>query len=88
MITSNLTSVKNIRFSNFEKTQIDCDITTSQFGDEVLPFTASMTDVEPHGRALFTTLLAGSYGPVEEYQTDSFLQESIDSYNSSNLIKE
>lgn len=64
---SQLTFVANPRWSNAEKTTIDCEITTSQFGDEVLPFTASQNDVEAHGRAIFADLVAGVYGPVADY---------------------
>lgn len=62
-----LTSVSNPRWSNAEHTMIDCEITTSQFGDEVLPFTASPNDSEAHGRAIFADLVAGKYGPIAEY---------------------
>lgn len=62
-----LTSVLNPRWANAEGNAIDCEITTSQFGDEVLPFTATDYDVEPHGRAIFADLVAGKYGPVAAY---------------------
>lgn len=62
-----LTSLTNPRWSNAEHTRIDCEITTSQFGDEVLPFTADSTDVEAHGRKIFADLVAGKYGPIAEY---------------------
>ncbi len=64
---SNLTSISNPRWSNAEHTAIDCEITTSQFGDEALPFTADQNDVEPHGRAIFADIVAGKYGPIAEY---------------------
>ena len=62
-----LTSVSNPRWSNAEHTMIDCEITTSQFGNEVLPFTASPNDSEAHGRAIFSDLVVGVYGPIAEY---------------------
>jgi hypothetical protein len=62
-----LTSLSNPRWVNTEQTRIDCEITTSQFGDEVLPFTADKFDVEPHGRAIFADIVAGKYGPLLEY---------------------
>lgn len=65
-----LTSVSNPRWANAEHTVIDCEITTSQFGDEVLPFTASSTDCEPHGRAIFADLVAGKYGTVIEFDVN------------------
>lgn len=62
-----LTSVSNPRWANAEQTAIDCEITTSQFGDEVLPFTASSLDIEAHGRGIFADIVAGKYGPISEY---------------------
>lgn len=62
-----LTSISNSRWSNAAHTTIDCEITTSQFGDEILPFTADQNDVEAHGRAIFADLVAGNYGPIAEY---------------------
>jgi len=62
-----LTSISNPRWANVEKTIIDCEITTSQFGAEILPFTASQNDVEAHGRAIFADLVAGTYGPIAAY---------------------
>lgn len=65
---STLTSLGNFRWANAEHTAIDCDITTSQFGDEVLPFTASQNDVEAHGRVIFDDIVSGKYGgPIAEY---------------------
>jgi hypothetical protein len=46
---------------------INCEITTSQFGDEVLPFAASPTDCEAHGRAIFADIVAGAYGEIGAY---------------------
>ena len=62
-----LTSVANPHWANADHTLIDCQITTSQFGDEVLPFTANANDVEAHGRAMFADFVAGKYGPIAEY---------------------
>lgn len=62
-----LTSLSNPRWSNTEQTTIDCEITTSQFGNEVLLFTASPTDCEPHGRAIFVDIVAGKYGPIADF---------------------
>lgn len=62
-----LNSVSNPRWSNEERTRIDCEIMTSQFGDEVLPFTADANDVEAHGRKIFADLASGKYGPIAEY---------------------
>ena len=62
-----LTSVSNPRWGDAEHTFALCEITTSQFGDEALPFTASPNDVEAHGRKIFADIVAGKYGPIAEY---------------------
>lgn len=62
-----LTSLLNPRWANAEQTIVDCEITTSQFGNEVLPFSADQNDVEAHGRAIFSDLVAGKYGAIAEY---------------------
>lgn len=62
-----LTSLTNPVWADAEHTSIDCVITTSQFGDELLPFTADSNDVAAHGRAIFADLVAGVYGPIGEY---------------------
>lgn len=64
---SELKTLNNLIWVDAEHTAINCEITTSQFGDEVLPFTASPNDVEPHGRAIFADIVAGTYGPIAEY---------------------
>jgi hypothetical protein len=62
-----LTSLTSPIWSNAEHTAIDCFITTSQFGDEVLPFTASQDDVAEHGRAIFADIVDGKYGVIGAY---------------------
>ena len=62
-----LTSLTNPRWVNLEQTAIDCEITTSQFGAEVLPFTASANDIEAHGPAIFADIVSGKYGEIAEY---------------------
>ena len=66
-MNSQITSLKNPIWANAESTAIDCEITTSQFGDEILPFTASQNDTEQHGRDLFAKLVAGDFGPISPY---------------------
>lgn len=62
-----LTSLTNPVWANAAHTAIDCNITTSQFGTSVLPFTADQNDVEPHGRTIFADIVAGAYGAIGEY---------------------
>lgn len=66
-MTSQLTSLSNPKWMNAEHTVIDCEITTSQFGDEPLPFTADQNDVEAHGREIFADIVAGKYGIIADY---------------------
>jgi len=62
-----LTSLTKPIWSNAEHTAINCLITTSQFGEEILPFTADQNDVESHCRGIFADIVAGTYGAIGEY---------------------
>jgi len=62
-----ITSVANPIWANEKQTLIDCQITVSQFGSEVLPFTAFANDVAEHGRVLFAELVDGKHGPIANY---------------------
>lgn len=62
-----ITSVTNPRWSNIERTKIDCEVTVQHLGAEVLPFTAQAIDPEEHGRDLFVALLRGDHGPIAAY---------------------
>jgi hypothetical protein len=62
-----LTSVTSPIWADEAHTRIDCVITTSQFGNEQLPFTADQNDVEAHGRAIFADIVSGKYGAIGEY---------------------
>jgi hypothetical protein len=57
---------KDPKWANAEQTLIDITIKWDGI-DEELPFTASPTDPEPHGRAIFATAQAGEFGPIAEY---------------------
>jgi hypothetical protein len=57
---------KDPRWVNAEHTMIDLTIKWDAFNEE-LPFTASPTDVEAHGRAIFEAAVAGQFGVVAEY---------------------
>lgn len=63
----NIVSVTDLRWANPEKTAVDCKIKTVQFGDELLPFTASPTDTTLYAPAIFSDIVAGKYGFVAEY---------------------
>ena len=57
---------KDPRWANPEQTLIDLTIKWTGI-DEELPFTASPTDTEAHGRAIFAAAVAGDFGPIAEY---------------------
>lgn len=62
----NLEYAKNPRWVNAEHTMIDLEIKWETI-DVELPFTASPTDCEAHGRAIFEAAAAGQFGAVAEY---------------------
>lgn len=64
---SELTYLRNPVWVDAEHTAINCEIATTEFGNEMLPFTASPNDVEAHGREIFADIAAGKYGPIAEY---------------------
>jgi len=72
---SKLTSIKNLKWANAEHTAIDCIITTSQFGDEQLPFTANMYDVEAHGRQIFEDITTKYASHIAEYVAPAALPD-------------
>lgn len=57
---------KNPRWANAEHTMLDLIIKWDRI-DVELPFTASPTDVEAHGRAIFEQAASGAFGPVAEF---------------------
>lgn len=58
-------SVKNPIWIDKEKTAINCIIKTNHVKVEI-PFTASPYDSEEHGKKLFSELISGKYGKIEE----------------------
>ena len=66
----NLQYAKDPRWANAEQTLIDLTIKWETI-DEELPFTASPTDTEAHGRAFFAAAASGEFGPVAEYVAPS-----------------
>ena len=57
---------KDPKWANAEQTLIDLTIKWDGLAEE-LPFTASLDDPEPHGRAIFAAAVAGEFGPVAEW---------------------
>jgi hypothetical protein len=62
----NLQYAKDPVWANAEHTMIDLTIKWDGINEE-LPFTASPTDCEAHGRAIFGQAVQGAFGLVAEY---------------------
>lgn len=75
-----ITSAKNPKFANSEKTLIDLVATHSQYGE--IPFTASANDSEESGRDLHARAIAGEFGPVSPYVAPVIRQEVVDAQTS------
>lgn len=73
-----LTSVTEPRWFDEEKTCVSCFITTTQFGDEKLPFLAAPYDPEAHGQKIYADLISGVYGPIGDYVPEPLPQISQD----------
>ena len=61
-----IVNVTKPKYNNVEKTSIDVLVQFDGWAAPV-PFTASPDDPEPHGVQLFTDLILGKYGPIEDY---------------------
>ena len=61
----NIISAKNPRWLNADSTEIELLVTFEHCGE--VPFTASPTDTEEHGRVIFAKAAAGHYGAVAPY---------------------
>lgn len=62
----NLQYAKDPKWADAEQTLIDLTIKWDSI-DEELPFTASPSDREAHGRAIYDAALAGQFGPIAAY---------------------
>jgi hypothetical protein len=76
-------------WANVEHTMIDLKIKWD-FLREELPFTASPTDVEAHGRSLFEAAKNGQFGEVAKYVPPVVIvhNEVIDDVVLDNALKE
>lgn len=70
MVTIEIYTVKNPRWSNADKQTIDCEITTNILNGEV-PFTASPYDSELHGRDIFFRCINNEFGPIADPEKNS-----------------
>ena len=61
-----IVSIKNPKWANESHTAIDCELMLEGL-DDVLPFTASSDDCEPHGKEIFGRILAGEFGEISDF---------------------
>ena len=59
------TTVTNLQWADAAHTAILTDVTFDKHG--TLPFGASASDVEAHGREIFSRAVAGDFGPIAAY---------------------
>jgi hypothetical protein len=59
-------SANHPRWANAAHTAIDLNVKLDGMADE-LPFTASATDTEEHGREIYAAAAAGAFGAVAAY---------------------
>lgn len=69
------TQVKNPKWSNEEKTMINCEVNFSDLPEEFIPFTASPNDVMPHSVEIYYRCVAGEFGTVADHQPLVFSDE-------------
>ena len=63
-------SVRNCKYVKADNSVIDCEAKFSHLGDssqDWLPFTATNSDIEEHGRTLFANAVKGDYGTVTAF---------------------
>jgi hypothetical protein len=61
-----ITSAKNPKYAQ-DNNFICLEVTFQEFGDRVLPFAASASDPEQHGRELYARAKAGEFGEIALY---------------------
>jgi hypothetical protein len=72
-----IVSVTNPQWANEEHTAINVIARFAEI-DEDLPFTATPTDIEPHGREIFERTSTGEFGLIDAYVPPSDEQISAE----------
>ena len=63
-------AVRNCKYVKADNSVIDCEAKFSHLGDssqDWLPFTATNSDTEEHGRAIYANAVKGDYGTVTAF---------------------
>lgn len=67
-------SVREPVWADAEHSAIDCRLRTSAYSEE-LPFTASPSDPEPHGREVFRRCVSGEFGEIQPYAASRHIED-------------
>ena len=74
MAKRTIIEARNPAYINAEETIINLEVKFAEVVDNgapiFLPFTASLSDSEPHGRDLFLRAEAGEFGEITPYSED------------------
>lgn len=85
----NILSVRNLKYTDASNTSIDMEIELEGIG--FVPFTASASDVEAHGRDLHAAAIAAEFGPVAPFvpkvKTPAELDAEASALAKANLAK-
>lgn len=68
MIKTEILSVRNPQWANEDGTAINCLVRTNTLNQEV-PFTATPSDPEAHGRDIYARCLAGEFGTIAKFES-------------------
>ena len=63
-------AVRNCKYIKADNSVIDCEAKFSHLGDssqDWLPFTATNSDIEEHGRVIYANAVKGDYGTVTAF---------------------
>lgn len=88
------TTVSTLQWADAAHTAIIADVAFDEHG--TLPFSASASDVEAHGREIFSRAVAGDFGPIAAFPAPSlsvvkaakltYLQQARDNASSANVV--
>lgn len=69
--------VHSLKWASADQSEIDCFVRFEALKVDV-PFTATATDTEAHGREIFERCLRGDFGAIAEYQPVSEMNRNVD----------
>lgn len=65
-----ITAVSSPKYSSPNNSSIDCMVTFDTLG--TVPYTAAAHDIESYGQALWSALIAGTFGPIAAYTAPTY----------------